>query len=289
MSVKTARSITRTFAVAVLAAAGVSGTAIASSPAQAATDVNMEKVVLAAQLDPAKEGTGTTEGAAESVKTVETALEKQGFLDSKYVDGHFGSSTVAAYSEFQKSTGASGEGANGLPGKGTLTQLGEKEGFTVSHVIDLGGRTTMDGQSFNQRTADMLAEAQKRSGQDFNITQGSYNAGVTASAGTHDGGGAVDIATGNLSKDERTAAVKALREVGFAAWDRTGVADFSPHIHAEAISDTDLDSSVWKSSGNHQIFDYYNGMDGLANHNPDNGPDVPKTTWEDYKRANGIN
>lgn len=271
-------------AAAVLLGAGLAATA--SQPATAATTVDMEKVVLAAQLDPAKNGTDPTDGAAASVKAVEQALADAEHLDAKHVDGHFGSATVTAYSAWQKSQGASGEAANGLPGTGTMKKLGDKGGFTVTNTIDLGKRTTVDGQTLNQRTADMLAEAEKISGVDLHLTQGSYEAdGADASAGTHDGGGALDAATKNLSPDDRAKAVTALRQVGFAAWDRTGVGTFDPHIHAVAISDTDLDSSVWKKDRNRQIFDYYNGMDGLTKHGPDNGPNVAKQTWEDYQRS----
>ncbi|GAB3535606.1 peptidoglycan-binding protein [Arthrobacter tecti] len=254
-------------------------------PVHAATTVNMEKVVLAAQLDPAKAGTGITPGAKASVTAVEKALADEGHLERKYVDGHFGRTTVDAYAAYQKSKGATGEGANGLPGKGTLTALGKANGFTVVKVINLGGRTTVDGHTVNQRTANMLKEAEKLAGVGIELTQGSYNkGGVEASAGTHDGGGAVDVATAKLSAAERKKIVTAMRKVGFAAWDRTGVMS-QPHIHAMAISDTDMASAAWKADRNRQIFDYYNCMDGLVGHSPDNGPKVEKTTWEDYQRA----
>ncbi|WP_293878192.1 peptidoglycan-binding domain-containing protein [uncultured Brevibacterium sp.] len=285
MSVKFNRSIARTLTVAALATLGVAGTTVANTPAMAATtDVNMEKVVLAAQLDPAKEGTGTTEGAEASVKTVEDALSKEGFLDKKHVDGHFGTSTVTAYSKFQKSVGATGEGANGLPGKGTLTKLGQKENFNVVNPIELGKKTTVDGKTVNQRTADMIKAAEKESGVTMPLSQGSYNKGVSASAGTHDGGGAIDVSVNDMTDEQRAKAVAGLRKVGFAAWDRTGVANFEPHIHAIAISDTDLASAAWHADQNRQVYDYFNGKDGLARHGDDNGPKVPFTTWEDYKR-----
>lgn len=155
-------------AAAVLLGAGLAATA--SQPATAATSVDIEKVVLAAQLDPAKNGTDPTDGAAASVKAVEQALADARHLDAKHVDGHFGSATVTAYSAWQTSQGASGEAANGLPGTGTMKKLGEKGGFTVTNTIDLGKRTTVDGQTLNQRTADMLAEAEKISGVDLHLT-----------------------------------------------------------------------------------------------------------------------
>lgn len=284
MSVKINRSIARTLSLAAIATVGVAGATVATTPATAATDVNMEKVVLAAQLDPAKDGNGTTKGAEASVKTVEKALNKAGFLDKKYVDGHYGRSTVNAYSKFQKSLGASGEGANGLPGKGTLIKLGQKGSFKVVNTIELGKRTTVNGKTVNQRTANMIKAAEKESGVTMPLTQGSYHKGVAASGGTHDGGGAIDVSVKNMSAKQRSKAVAGLRKVGFAAWDRTGVANFTPHIHAIAISDTDLASAAWHPDRNKQVYDYFNGKDGLASHGKDNGPNVPFTTWEDYKR-----
>ncbi|MGH3657141.1 MAG: hypothetical protein ACRDUA_10810, partial [Micromonosporaceae bacterium] len=83
---------------AVVAAFGLSvpaglAAASASSPTVLAT-VNMEMVVLAAQVDPPKSGTGTTPGAESHVLLVEQALDAKNLLSPSYVDGHFGTSTL---------------------------------------------------------------------------------------------------------------------------------------------------------------------------------------------------
>lgn len=267
-----------------LIATSIVGVGAVSTGAQAAAPtVDESKVVLAAELDPAKNSEDPTPGAKVSVQVVEKALADQHLLDPGKVDGHFGTDTVVAYGKWQEKQGASGQGANGLPADGSLQALAQASSFKVSHPITLGNKVQVDGQTVNQRTADMLAEAKKRSGVDFTLVQGSYHPGTGASAGTHDGGGVVDVDGESLSAGDRAKVVQAMREVGFAAWDRTGVADFSSHIHAAAIADTDMDSSAWGADANRQIFDYYNGMDGLGQHGKDNGPNVKKVTWEEYK------
>lgn len=126
-------------------------------------------------------------------------------------------------------------------------------------------RTTVDGKVVNLRTAAMLKRAQARLGEDLRIIQGSYNSGgVSASAGTHDGGGAIDVAP--TSRPERV--VEALRAVGFAAWHRKpSQGPWTEHIHAIAVGDPELSSGAAQ-----QVTDYLNGRNGLAGHGPDDGP-----------------
>lgn len=134
-------------------------------------------------------------------------------------------------------------------------------------------RTTVDGKVVNVRTAQMLKRAEARLGQDLHVIQGSYNAGgVTASAGTHDGGGAVDVSV----TDNPERVVKALRDVGFAAWHRLpSQGPWSEHIHAVAIGDDELSAGA-----ENQVKYYYQGLNGLATHLPDDGPKVdPIPVW----------
>lgn len=134
-------------------------------------------------------------------------------------------------------------------------------------------RVTREGKTLNQRTLDMLERAEARLGYPLHVIQGSYNAGgVSASAGTHDGGGALDVsATSNPSE-----VVRALREVGFAAWHRLpSQGPWSEHIHAIAIGDNEMSAGAAT-----QVREYYAGQNGLASHLPDDGPKVdPIPVW----------
>lgn len=136
------------------------------------------------------------------------------------------------------------------------------------------------GYKLNKRTLAMLkaAETVAPAGSPWTIYQGSYNKGGTAaSAGTHDGGGAVDVSPYNWQ--ER---VRALRTVGFAAWHRPAIPKvWGEHIHAIAIGDPELSDAAAK-----QIPDYYAGRDALLDNGPDPGPKVaPIQTWDDYLAA----
>ncbi len=249
---------------------------------QALPTVNMELLVKAAQWDPRKSGTGITPGAGDSVLRVEQALDARNHLAPEYVDGHFGTSTIAAYAAYQRSLGYTGLDANGLPGRTSLTTLGTNR-FTVVNAITPGSRVAFRGVTLNTRTRSMILEAERRLARTLTLTQGSYNeGGVGASAGTHDGGGAADISVSGMTTSTRTTVVRVLREVGFAAWYRSPAeGDWGPHIHVIALADTDQSGAARNQAG-----DYYLGLNGLANRGPDTGPSVtPIRTWEEYQRA----
>ena len=256
----------------------------AAAPAAASPDalaaVNMEATVKAAQIDPRRQDDTLTPGAKSSVLAVERALQARGLLASTWVDGYFGTKTIEAYAAYQRSLGYTGLDANGLPGRTSLTTLGEGR-YTVNHVIGPGAKVDWDGFTVDARTRDMLLAAEGSLGRHLVLSQGSYNpGGDPTSAGTHDGGGVVDISVDGMGSSTRRQVVRALRVVGFAAWLRNpDQGDWPWHIHAAAISDTDLSSQA-----QHQVGDYYLGLNGLANHGPDDGPKVTIHTWEEYQR-----
>ncbi|WP_308368110.1 MULTISPECIES: hypothetical protein [unclassified Microbulbifer] len=250
--------------------------------ASAQTTVNMERLVVAAMVDPPKSGTGITPGAGAHVESVERALSAKGLLSSRYVDGHFGSSTISAYAQWQRNLGYSGLDANGLPGPTSLRQLGSGR-YTVTHVINTGSRwETYGGKRVNTRTKRMLAAADAKISWSLVLTQGSYTSSNPGSAGTHDGGGVVDISVSGLSTTQRWQTVKALRDVGFAAWLRTPSQGFAYHIHAVAVADTDMSRTAQA-----QVHDYYFGKNGLRSHAGDNTPSRYRssfTWWEQSRR-----
>lgn len=92
--------------------------------------VRLANIQKAARRDPrARAGTFT---ARAEVTLVEKALRAEGLLIGKYVDGHFGTLTVDAYSDWQRRLGYRGPDANGIPGIKSLRALGKKHGFDVA-------------------------------------------------------------------------------------------------------------------------------------------------------------
>lgn len=270
--------------LAVPALVGTQGAAAATTfEASALATVDMEMVLLACQVDPPKSGSGTTPGAEAHVLAVEQALQAKGLLSASLVDGHFGTSTLDAYAAWQRSLGFEGLDANGVPGRSSLTQLGSGR-FDVTRPVSAGSRTdSYGGKRTNTRTVNMLREADSMLSWSLGLTQGSYTSSNPGSAGTHDGGGVVDIGVSSMSTTQRWETVRALRRVGFAAWLRTPDDGFAYHIHAAGVSDPDMSRSA-----RNQIHDHFFGRNGLANHGPDNTPEqyrVPFTWWEKYQRG----
>lgn len=122
------------------------------------------------------------------------------------------------------------------------------------------------GYTFDKRTVDMIKYAEKLAGFTFKITQGSYNTGgVSASAGTHDGGGAVDFSLRLVTPAKRGKILRALKDTGFAAWHRPArVGIWNAHIHAIAIGCGDLAPVAER-----QVKAYDAHRDGLAGNAPD--------------------
>lgn len=133
------------------------------------------------------------------------------------------------------------------------------------------------GVTVSARTNELLDRAEKimrdkygHRNFHFQLSQGSYNpGGVGGSAGTHDGGGAIDVRTVMHGRGVVDDMVRSLREAGFAAWSRgRGHDSFDPHIHAIAIGDRQLSGEA-----RGQVVDYAAGRNGLANdaRDPDRG------------------
>lgn len=92
------------------------------SGAAARTKVNMERLLIAAQLDEYRPGNRTTRGAVKSVKRVQRALRRKNIHVA--VDGNFGAQTMNGYARWQRRLGYSGLDASGIPGETSLKRLG---------------------------------------------------------------------------------------------------------------------------------------------------------------------
>lgn len=128
---------------------------------------------------------------------------------------------------------------------------------------------TWRGFKFDRLTIAAIEAAEELLGRKFRIMQGSYNQGkVGASAGTHDGGGAVDFAVEGLNNRD----VRVLRVVGFAAWHRIpSEGPWSEHIHAVLIGNERLAPSAAR-----QVEAYKAGRNGLVSNKRDD-------TWRPSK------
>lgn len=95
--------------------------------------VDLSRLITAAQLDPKRPQGGTTKGSVGHVRIVETALQAEGLLSSRFSgDGSFGSLTVKAYAKWQRKCGFTGKDANGIPGRKSLERLGQRHRFSVT-------------------------------------------------------------------------------------------------------------------------------------------------------------
>jgi hypothetical protein len=188
--------------------------------------------------------------------------------------------------------GSPSSGEYWLEHRGTLVLIENEDGEEIAFIEDAEGnleregclkppedytRVNVNGALLNARTVAMLDNAQRiyrAGGGSVNfrlaVTQGSYNpGGVSASFGTHDGGGAVDISVrspldNSILSGEIMPMLDALRVAGFAAWLRdTGeLYENSPiHIHAIAIGDAEQSEAAQaQMNGEYGYLRGYNGL-----------------------------
>lgn len=138
---------------------------------------------------------------------------------------------------------------------------------------------TWRGVTLDARTAAMMDEVAKRTKAKITPVQGSYSNG-SLSAGTHSGGGAIDIHVIGYSTADILDIVHVMREVGFAAWwRRLPEWTSAQHVHAIAVGCPDLTKAAAA-----QVTSLRNGRNGLANNLPDRHADMklPVITWETY-------
>jgi peptidoglycan hydrolase-like protein with peptidoglycan-binding domain len=277
-------------AAALIAGAAIASTMMAQSaaavpPPEATTTakpvINMEKLLMAAQLDQYRPGNRKTAGAVRSVKRVQRQLRRRGF--NVVVDGNFGGQTLNAYAGWQRRLGYSGLDASGMPGETSLKRLAGRR-FAVKRVVRPGDRRAWSGVTLNVRTIRMLKAADRLvAGCRLDATKGSYTGPDSSSAATHAGGGAVDLVVPRVRCFRRM--VRPLRRVGFAAWYRNWPGN--RHIHAVAISDPDISTEIafpGNFDAREQIVAFAQKKNGL------NGATTGEMkrrlrTWEQFKRS----
>lgn len=98
----------------------------------------------------------------------------------------------------------------------------------------------------------------------LDVTQGSYNTSVRASARTHFGGGVLDIRQTSSIMDAL------LEEAGFASYVRTPEDGFSWHTHVILRSCPHLDPSAAR-----QVTSWYNRRNALVSNRPDRDQSRP--------------
>lgn len=118
-----------------------------------------------------------------------------------------------------------------------------------------GGIIYIDGEKMTQVAAKQLALAEKLSGMNMTVIQGSYQPYTTYSGSSHAGGGVMDTGPGSFL------AQSWLRKVGFAAWARNipgaAYAGSGAHVHSVSLVDP-------TAAGNSQASAYWRGEDGLG-------------------------
>jgi SLT domain-containing protein/phage-related protein len=174
----------------------------------------------------------------------------EGVLTPEAVRGLGGPGFVHAANRTWAGHRGAGKGHNSLKHAGRYNHF-------MNHYAT-GGMVPVQHFAVGGITAAALARAGVSLGM---VTQGEYSNG-SLSAGTHLGGGVVDIAAGPGDY----ALVSALRAAGFAAWLRTPAEGFAYHIHAVLMNHPDLSPAARA-----QVASYLAGGNGLANGGPDTG------------------
>lgn len=133
---------------------------------------------------------------------------------------------------------------------------------------------TYKGWRMSRYTAAAIAVLQEKLGYELTLTQGPYNKGVGASAGTHDLDGVIDLSSWRSSQK-----VTVARRNSWAMWPRKDIPGvWSAHCHGVLKR-----AKPMASLAVHQLeVSYPNHTDGLASENYDSFPAHPTLERFDY-------
>jgi hypothetical protein len=151
--------------------------------------------------------------------------------------------------------------------------LNPYERVTVGHYSD--GRAMVT----DRRVVEMLELTEHQTGIDVVYTQGSYNTAVSASGGTHAGGGVVDLRVIQYTDTQRNRLLAGLRTVGFISWYRTpDQGDWPYHIHI-----VDKGNDQLSPAAQNQVTAANAGRNGLKSNLYDGlNLNVTEFDWQEY-------
>lgn len=137
-----------------------------------------------------------------------------------------------------------------------------------------GPRVYWRGRWFDQAFVTAVTDVEREQGYQEYFMQGSYNRGVSASAGTHNGGAVADKTSKGSANRKRHA------RRGIVFWPRTRSQGFSVHDHG---------TLMWASTASPglkaQMYSWRNGRNGLAsNGRDDSGVRGAYRHYLDWKR-----
>lgn len=131
-------------------------------------------------------------------------------------------------------------------------------------TVTATARVTVGAVTLSRRVWALIADARKGAGlkpDQARVVQGSFHGGVSASAGTHDGGGAFDLSISGLNRSQQVGLVVELRRRNVCAWLRTKDLGWNgdPHIHGIVRDEPGLSPAASK-----QVRNYDAGNNSLA-------------------------
>lgn len=171
----------------------------------------------------------------------------EGVLTPEAVRGLGGAGFV--YAANRKYSGHRGGGGSSSESLGKYMGHDARCGHATGGMagVSRGGVQHFASGTISAQDAAGLSDAGIGTG---SVVQGSFNSSVAASGSTHSGDGVVDLSD--------LGSVGALRNAGWAAWERGPAQGFSPHVHAVYMKATGVDPSAMG-----QEISYINGGEGL--------------------------
>lgn len=134
-------------------------------------------------------------------------------------------------------------------------------------------RITRNGKTLSRRVWALIEDVEKEVGIPLRVMQGSFNrGGVRQSAGTHDGGGAVDISVAGMTEAQAIKVVVAFRKRYGDAWLRSPKYGWPPRLGGSHIHVIIADEPGLSYGARQQVIAYNAGRNGLASRRPDPFP-----------------